>query len=239
MESILSKVPSQPPSVRGIRATIEGAEQHGLIDDLLGDALLTRREPEVCRAASRAVCRVAALSMLCDASEFPANLATVSAQSAKFIWTHCLTMPQAAWMLTDFVDDPRFTAEAAHVATTWVISFRYCYGNGALQLQPEFETTTEPPRTDFAVALAESPRAAAGKAWISTPEELSQLRRTLATESAIRSDAHLVKYVRACLDAADQSPADTRLFYAAAAYLCSIWCREESREQIARTFTST
>jgi len=125
------------------------------------------------------------------------------------------------------------------LATTWVIGFRHCYGNGALQLQPEFETTTEPARTDFSAALAESPRAAAAKAWFSTADELPQLRRTLATESAIRSDAHLVKYVRACLDAADQSPADTRLFYAAAAYLCSIWCREELREQIAQTFTST
>jgi hypothetical protein len=64
------------------------------------------------------------------------------------------------------------------------------------------------------------------------PEDRPELVRIIATESAIRSDAHLVKYVRACLDAVEQSPADERLFHASAAYLCSIWCREQSREKV-------
>jgi hypothetical protein len=62
--------------------------------------------------------------------------------------------------------------------------------------------------------------------------------RRLATEAAIRSDAHLVKYTRACFDAALQDPAHTHLFHAAAAYLCSIWCHEEPREQILGTLNA-
>jgi hypothetical protein len=228
LESILSQVPAQPPSVKGIRALLEDAEKAGLIEELLGDALLSNPDPALCKAASRAACRIAALSMLGDSPEFPASLATFPCQAAKFIWTHCLTMPQAAWMLTQFVPQPQFVAQATHVGAAWVIGLRYCYGNGALELQPSFES----PRTEFAAALAESPRAAAATAWAAGPEDRPELVRIIATESAIRSDAHLVKYVRACLDAVEQSPADERLFHASAAYLCSIWCREQSREKV-------
>jgi|GEM_PF-4005186 len=228
LEFILSQVPAQPPSVKGIRPLLEDAEKAGLFEELLGDALLSSRDPGMCKAASRAACRIAALSMLGDSTEFPASLSTFPCQAAKFIWTHCLTMPQAAWMLTQFVPQPQFAAQATHVGAAWVIGLRYCYGNGALELQPSFES----PRTDFAAALAESPRAAAATAWAAGPEDRPELVRIMATESTIRSDAHLVKYVRACLDAVEQSPADERLFHASAAYLCSIWCREQSREKV-------
>lgn len=234
LESILSQVPAQAPSVKGIRPLLEDAEKAGLFEELLGDALLSSRDPEMCKAASRAACRIAALSMLGDSPEFPANLAAFPSQAAKFIWTHCLTMPQAAWMLTQFLPQPEFAARAAHVGAAWVIGLRYCYGNGALELHPGFEA----PRTDFAAALAESPCAAATTAWAAGPEERPELVRILATESAIRSDAHLVKHVRACLDAAEQSPSDERLFHAAAAYLCSIWCREESREKVRQVLSA-
>jgi hypothetical protein len=234
LESILSQVPAQPPSVKGIRAVLEDAEKAGLIEELLGDSLLSNRDPAMCKAASRVACRIAALSMLGDSPEFPASLATFPCQAAKFIWTHCLTMPQAAWMLTQFVPQPEFAAQAAHVGAAWVIGLRYCYGNGVLELRPSFEA----PHSDFAAALAESPRAAAATAWAVGREERPELVRILARESAIRSDAHLVKYVLACLDAAEQSPTDERLFHAAAAYLCSIWCREQSQEQVVRQLTA-
>jgi hypothetical protein len=228
LESILSQVPAQRASVKGIRPLLEDAEKAGLFEELLGDALLSNRDPAMCKAASRVACRIAALSMLGDSPEFPASLATFPSQAAKFIWTHCLTMPQAAWMLTQFVPEPEFAAQAAHVGAAWVIGLRYCYGNGALELRPNFEA----PSSDLASALPESPRAAAATAWAADAEQRPRVVRTLATESAIRSDAHLVKYVLACLDAAEQSPADERLFHAAAAYLCSVWCREVPRKQI-------
>jgi hypothetical protein len=105
-------------------------------------------------------------------------------------------------------------------------------GNGHLNVHPEFQLT----KMNLKEALAGSPRAAAAIAWAASPEERSEIVRTLASETAMRSDAHLIKYVRACLDAAAQCESDERLFHAAAAYLCSIWCREQPREHVLRDF---
>jgi hypothetical protein len=80
LESILSQVPAQPPSVKGIRALLEDAEKAGLIEELLGDALLSNPDPALCKAASRAACRIAALSMLGDSPEFPASFSQPSSQ---------------------------------------------------------------------------------------------------------------------------------------------------------------
>ena len=40
------------------------------------------------------------------------------------------------------------------------------------------------------------------------------------------------------LDLALMDPEHARLYYAAAAYLCSLWCREEPREVIAAGLTA-
>ena len=58
------------------------------------------------------------------------------------------------------------------------------------------------------------------------------MRTELATQAAIRNDAHLVKYTLACLDVATMDPAYARLYHAAAAYLVSVWMATTPAESL-------
>ncbi len=219
LEARLRKVPALPGGSlsRGVHGIIQAAEEAGLADGVIGDALLSSEDREGCENALRTVCRISAYSMLADKQEH-----------AKYGWTHCLTMPQAAWALTRFLSARSFIAQAAHSAATWVIGIRAALGNGNLNLSPELQ----PAAMELSEALVHSPAAAASMAWFASAEQRPEVVRTLATEAAIRNDAHLVKYAFACLDAAGQDPSHAHLFHAAAAYLCSIWCLEQPRERI-------
>ena len=219
LAAILRAVPMVSPLGPGMVAMMQAAEQAGLPDALLGDALLSNSDEGQCENALRTACRIAALSMLEDDPE-----------PAKYYWTHCLTLPHAAWALTRFLPGRPFAAEAAHTAAAWVVAIRASHGNGNLKPSPEFEDID----MDLTEALARSPRAAASAAWFTTEDERPQVERTLAAEAAIRNDAHLVKYTWACLDSAAQDPEHAPLYHAAAAYLCSIWCMEQPRTEIVR-----
>jgi len=220
LASVLRSVPSLPGTPASVAGIMQAIEQAGLPDRLLGDALLSSTDEAGCSAALRTVCRIAALSMLEDQPDY-----------AKYGWTHCLTMPHAAGSLTALRPSRSFAAEAAHAAATWVIGFRAAGGNGNLKFAPELP----PPQVDLAEALVHSPRAAASAAWFARTGDRPLLEQTLATEAAIRNDAHLVKYTWACLDAAAQDPAQAPLFHAAAAYLCAIWCIEQPKDGLIRS----
>ena len=219
LASILRAVPVVSPRGPGMVAMMQATEEAGLPDGLLGDALLSNADEVRCESALRTACRIAALSMLEDKPE-----------PAKYYWTHCLTLPHAAWVLTRFLPGRSFAAEAAHTAATWVMAIRASHGNGNLQPMPELEHV----EMDLTEALVHSPRAAASVAWFARQDERPRIERTIATEAAIRNDAHLVKYTWACLDAAAQDPTHAPLFHAAAAYLCSIWCIEQPKDGVVR-----
>jgi hypothetical protein len=85
---------------------------------------------------------------------------------------------------------------------------------------------------DLTEALVHSPRAAASVAWFARQDERPRIDQTIATDAAIRNDAHLVKYTWACLEAAAQDPTHAALFRAAAACLCSIWCIEQPKDGV-------
>jgi hypothetical protein len=215
LASILRAVPVVSPQGSGMVAMMQATEQAGLPDRLLGDALLSNADEVRCEGALRTACRIAALSMLEDKPE-----------PAKYYWTHCLTLPHAAWSLTRFLPGRSFAAEAAHTAAIWVMAIRASHGNGNLKPLPELEHV----EMDLTEALLHSPRAAASVAWFARQEERPRIEQTIATEAAIRNDAHLVKYTWACLDAAVQDPTHAPLFHAAAAYLCSVWCIEQPKD---------
>jgi hypothetical protein len=129
--------------------------------------------------ALRAVCRVAALSMLQERDDH-----------VPFGWTHALTIPQAVLSIGV---DPRV---AVAVAGAEVIGFRASMGSRLL---------------DPAAAV---PPAAPGAfddliAW-----------------AALHHDAHVVKYVVACLDASAADPAGSPLYAAAATRLAAWWWAE-------------
>lgn len=229
LEGALATVPALEHSdPSGLHTHVQAAEEAGLVEEILGDALATDAGAERWEEVVRTACRIAALSMVADAREMTHvdEFLGDPLATQKYGWAHCMTIPQAAWALGRVYSDPSFRKQAARTAVTWVIALRAAYGDGDLDTAPEIR----PVEMDIADALYESPEAAASAAWHSEPEERPRLVRVLATEAAIRIDAHLVKNTRACLDAARMHPEQTNLYHAAAAYLCSIWCREEPRE---------
>lgn len=223
LASILRTVPVVSPHGPGMVAMMQATEEASLPDSLLGDALLSNADEVQCESALRTACRIAALSMIEDKPD-----------AAKYYWTHCLTLPQAAWALTRVLPRRSFAAEAAHTAATWVMAIRASYGNGNLKAAPEFEHGG----MELMEALVHSPRAAASVAWFARQDERPRIEQTIATQAAIRNDAHLVKYTGACLDAAVQDTTHAPLFHAAAAYLCSIWCIEQPKEGLTRDLSA-
>jgi hypothetical protein len=72
-------------------------------------------------------------------------------------------------------------------------------------------------------ALQTSPTAAAARVWHADPQEFPLIKQTLATQASIRTDQHLIKYTRACLDMVSFDPQYEKLYLAAAAHLCGVW----------------
>lgn len=217
LEQALASVPQVPADELSIVSMVRAAENAGVIEEVLGSGWLDGSGYPFWEDAVRTACRVGAISMLNDSS-----------QGAKYIWSHCLTLPQAAWALTRFLEDSALQWQAARSTVSWVAMLRATQGNGRLDLEPNLYST----KMAMTEALLYSPETAAAVAWYTKPEDRGKLARILATEAAIRTDAHLSKYVRACFDVALMDPQAAPLYYAAAAYLCSLWCKEEPREVI-------
>lgn len=229
LEEALATVPTvEPTEPGGLHSLVQAAEEAGLVDEILGDALSRKAPPAGWEEVARTACRIAALSMVADAREETSldEFLGDPLGTQKYGWAHCITIPQAAWALGRIYSDPSSRRQAAQTAATWVIALRAAYGDGDLDTDPEIR----PVEMDITEALYDSPEAAASTAWHAEPEERPRLVRVLATEAALRIDAHLVKNTRACLDAARMHPEQAHLYHAAAAYLCSIWCREEPRD---------
>jgi len=176
----------------------EGGQAHAIVEPNL---------PADLRAASRAIQRVAAQSMLQDDAKF-----------APYGWTHCLTLSQAAIGIRHWLADP---VHAAAIAATYVVAFRAA--EGAHDIDAGFE----PERPGIAAldALDAEPGVAAGAVFHASAEELAAVVPELAARGGSHDDAHVAKYTLACFDAASSDPAARRLYLAAAAYLGAWWAQ--------------
>jgi hypothetical protein len=201
---------------QGIRELVEACERSGNVDTLFGDFVRHDLNRPQLDAAFRAVLRVSAHSMLQH------NL-----EQAKFGWSHCLTLPQAAFGLANMTTYRKLALAAALV---WITTYRSVLSDRALDLgwHPQ-------PIKGAGVleALQRSPAAAASRVWYAPDAELAAIRRILATEASVRNDTHLVKYTLACLDMGAFDPEHARLYLAAAAHLCAVWMAEVPRATIA------
>lgn len=218
-KEILDKLANPAKGALGgqsIRELVEAGERTGNIDTLFGDFIRHDLSQPQIDAAFRAVLRVSAHSMLQHDLE-----------QAKFGWTHCLTLPQAAFGLSSVTTDRKLALAAALV---WIMAYRSVLSDRALDLRWHPQ-----PIKDASVleALQTSPAAAASRIWHAPDGELSDIRRILATEASIRNDTHLVKYTRACLDMGTFDPGHVRLYLAAAAHLCAVWMAEAPRATLA------
>jgi hypothetical protein len=176
-------------------------DRAGVASGLLSEAVVTTG-PAV---GARVLLRSAAWSMLQEPDDH-----------APYGWSHCLTMPQGVLGLTSALADP---ATALAVAATYVVGFR------AALATRELEPGYAPPHPHLQpdAALRADPATAAAAVWHAPPAALEAVPGLLATAASVQRDAHLVKYVPACLDAAAWDRSQSRLYLAAAASLVAYW----------------
>ncbi len=201
---------------RNLRGLLEAGEKTGNADRLFEDLIGRSLTNEQIDAAFRAVLRVCAHSMLQD-----------EPSQAKFGWSHCLTLPQAACGLSSLNIERKLALAATLV---WITAYRSVLSKRALDF------SWAPPKADSRLslleALATSPTVAASRVWHAPVTERPLIRRTLATQASIRNDQHLVKYTRACFDLCSFDPTHEHLYLAAAAHLCGLWVNERPRDEI-------
>lgn len=119
---------------------------------------------------------------------------------ARYGWTHCLTLPQGVWSLRAYLNDPR---EALCMAALYVAAFRSCIGQTRLR-----------PRPLSGPALASA----------SVTPDFAPLVRSVC----MAQDAHLVKYVLACMDEALRFPRLSPLLLSAAQRLNHLWAHQRA-----------
>lgn len=212
----LSNPPKGQPGTASLRPLIQAGERTGNPDMLFGNIIRTDLTNEQVDAAFRAVLRVCAHSMLQD-----------DLGQAKFGWSHCLTLPQAACGLANVNIDRKLALAATLV---WITSYRSILSRIPLNFG------WSPEAVDASISISEalhtSPATAAARVWHADPAEIPMIMRTLATEASIRTDQHLAKYTRACFDVVSFDPLHKHLYLAAAAHLCALWIGETPRDRI-------
>jgi hypothetical protein len=211
------KAPKRGEQAYGsMRTLVTAGEATGNADALFLEFIRHDLTNEQIDAAFRAILRICAHNMLQHDAKF-----------AKFGWSHCLTLPQAACGLSSFNIDRKL---ALATALVWITAYRSVLSDHDLDLH--WAPTKLKDSPSLKEALQTSSAAAAARVWYAEPAELASIRQTLATEALIRTDQHLNKYTRACMDMASFDPRSERLYLAAAAHLCSIWVKEDPESKI-------
>ncbi len=187
-----------PAPTTSIAPTMHHVEDAGLPAELVGPLVdAAAADPG---GAARALVRVATSSMRLD-----------DEAHAPYGWSHCLTMPLAVASIAPALGDPR---SALAVAATHVVGFRATLGRAPLAEL----------RADDAGAPASGDARSASRAVLAAdPAERARLVQDVVDAAAAHHDAHLAKYVHACLDAARLDPAGAPGHLAAAAHLAAWW----------------
>jgi len=201
---------TEPPG--GIFGLVDAAERAEALakqlDFMVG---VDWRNPVLRMHAGTALSRMAALGMLCEPETH-----------AKYGWTHCLTLPQAAWLAASYTDEP---SHSMALAGSFVIGMRRGLAKNDWNA-PQIGRR-ERSADDLHAALRHGPEEAQAVGLELRPEEMRAAFACLAVKASARSDAHLVKYTLACIDAAALDPGSDCLYLAAAAKLNAIWLRDE------------
>jgi len=193
---------SAPPGVFSPSVYIEpmmlAVEAGGYAERMLADVT----EELSVEAATRAILRIGALSMLQD-----------DAERAPYGWSHALTMPQGVLACADASRD---RSMLVRVAATHALGFRATLGKARLADEP-------PPRPRRPDYMHVAPIEAAGAVYYAANADIPSIKTALAARAATHGDAHLAKYTLAAFDAAARDLEASRLFLAAAAYLGAWW----------------
>ncbi len=119
---------------------------------------------------------------------------------APYGWSHCLTIPQSVAAIAPLLADP---SRAIAVAATQVVGFRAGLGSAPLSSLAAGGLTPD--------------------GLLGTPAPDPATLQGVIDRAAVHPDAHLAKYVIACLDAARTDPTGAGQHLAAATHLDAWW----------------
>lgn len=190
------------PAVGFIHPTMEAVDGTGVAAEVLGPLGLRAG-----RGTARSILRTAVRSMLRDTPD-----------AAPYGWSHALTIPQAVLGLSGAVSDPD---RATRIAATLLLGFRASAGTVDVDRSDGDAGGGRSP-APVASAIADG-RGPAVAAVLHGDEPAESVVTAVATVASVSHDAHLAKYVLACIDAAAADPAARRTSLAAAASLCGWW----------------
>ena len=174
-------------------------------------------------------CHVAAGSSACPvercvaALEVAARFMLLEETELEYGWSHCLTLPEAACTLGENAT-PHGAVRATAVAISYVAAFVSALRSGTPL--PTLANAEEPAtRADLLDALmgGDALHAAPTVALRLDEAEATSAWALICSLASVRPDAHLVKYVLACLRCANGRSRHPRLFLAAAAKLLAAW----------------
>jgi len=219
-QATLAVTSPRPPRYMGIAPLVQAAEEGGAATRALAPAWGILEASHV-SAAFAGLARSAARSMVDDAVTW-----------SKYGWSHALTIPHGWWGLSPLCRRP---TPLLHAASIVLLAHRAGYGETVLDAARPLRTSGQP----LGEALLESPRAAAAAAAGLAAEARPGAWTMLSSEASVRTDAHLVKYVWTCRDAAGMDPAGEPLYLAAAATLTAVWMAEVPEEALLSEVTSS
>ena len=137
-------------------------------------------------------------------------------------WSHCLTLPEAAWT---FVDRGDVDGElGALVALSYVVGFIAALGFPGWPAPPPPGSTPATEIDAFRQALASATPADAAQLCLGASAPFArQAWGEVVSMASGMEDAHLVKYVHSCLRSAARKPEAEPIFLAAATRLLARW----------------
>lgn len=174
---------------------------------------------EVADMATRPVANGDVAGMACVAA---ARLMLTAQTELEYGWSHCLTLPEAAWTFAHRgeVDE----ALGALVALSYVVGFIAALGFPGWPSLPTAGSTPATKISAFRQALASATPTDAVPICLGATEPFArQAWGEVVSMASEMEDAHLVKYVHSCLRSASRKPAAEPIFLAAATRLLARW----------------
>lgn len=151
-----------------------------------------------------------------------ARLMLTAQTELEYGWSHCLTLPEAAWT---FAHGGEVDEElAALVALSYVVGFIAALGFPGWPSLPTAGSTPATKIDSFRQALASPTPTDAVPICLGATEPFArQAWGEVVSMASEMEDAHLVKYVHSCLRSASRKPAAEPIFLAAATRLLARW----------------